>query len=209
MTTAPTSRRTSPAIMCSTLDEPSRQAPLLTVYGGKITTYRRLAEAAMARLGHFFERAPALDRADRRCRAAIFRPTVSTHRWRRRSAAGRFSPSRTRGGWCAPMARASSAFSATAQSMDDLGPRFCRRSDRRRGALSGRARMGAERRRRAVAAQQARPHGDAGRAHGARAIHCSLLAGKPAALMVYRILTAIVAICKHRFNRPDCACDRI
>jgi len=42
-----------------TLDEQSGVAPLLTVYGGKITTYRRLAEAAMARLSHFFHgRAP-------------------------------------------------------------------------------------------------------------------------------------------------------
>ncbi|MPZ57450.1 MAG: glycerol-3-phosphate dehydrogenase [Rhizobiales bacterium] len=36
------------------LDERFHEAPLLTVYGGKITTYRRLAEAAMGRLGHFF-----------------------------------------------------------------------------------------------------------------------------------------------------------
>ena len=35
-----------------TLDEQSRRAPLLTVYGGKITTYRRLAEEAIDRLGH-------------------------------------------------------------------------------------------------------------------------------------------------------------
>jgi glycerol-3-phosphate dehydrogenase len=41
------------------LDERFGVAPLLTVYGGKITTYRRLAEAAMARLAHFFQgRAP-------------------------------------------------------------------------------------------------------------------------------------------------------
>jgi glycerol-3-phosphate dehydrogenase len=33
-----------------TLDEPKGQAPLLTVYGGKITTCRRLAEAALDRL---------------------------------------------------------------------------------------------------------------------------------------------------------------
>jgi len=33
-----------------TLDRAGGQAPLLTVYGGKITTYRRLAEAAIARL---------------------------------------------------------------------------------------------------------------------------------------------------------------
>jgi glycerol-3-phosphate dehydrogenase len=38
------------------LDERSGEAPLLTVYGGKITTYRRLAEDAMAKLAHFFPR---------------------------------------------------------------------------------------------------------------------------------------------------------
>jgi glycerol-3-phosphate dehydrogenase len=37
------------------LDEPRREAPLLTVYGGKITTFRRLAEAAMDRLGHVLQ----------------------------------------------------------------------------------------------------------------------------------------------------------
>src|SRR5262249_60738061 len=36
------------------LDEGGGKAPLLTVYGGKITTYRRLAEAALARLGRYF-----------------------------------------------------------------------------------------------------------------------------------------------------------
>jgi glycerol-3-phosphate dehydrogenase len=36
------------------LDERFGEAPLLTVYGGKITTYRRLAEAALDRLAHFF-----------------------------------------------------------------------------------------------------------------------------------------------------------
>jgi len=36
------------------LDERHGAAPLLTIYGGKITTYRRLAEAAMAKIGHFF-----------------------------------------------------------------------------------------------------------------------------------------------------------
>jgi len=42
-----------------TLDERFREAPLLTVYGGKITTYRRLAEAVLARLRHFFHPRPA------------------------------------------------------------------------------------------------------------------------------------------------------
>jgi len=35
------------------LDRAEGKAPLLTVYGGKITTYRRLAEAAMARIGPY------------------------------------------------------------------------------------------------------------------------------------------------------------
>jgi glycerol-3-phosphate dehydrogenase len=34
------------------LDDPYGKAPLLTVYGGKITTYRRLAEEALAKLSH-------------------------------------------------------------------------------------------------------------------------------------------------------------
>jgi glycerol-3-phosphate dehydrogenase len=36
------------------LDRPHDAAPLLTVYGGKITTYRRLAEDALRRLAEFF-----------------------------------------------------------------------------------------------------------------------------------------------------------
>src|SRR5207248_11618705 len=36
------------------LDRPAGQAPLLTVYGGKITTYRRLAEVALKRLAPYF-----------------------------------------------------------------------------------------------------------------------------------------------------------
>jgi glycerol-3-phosphate dehydrogenase len=43
-----------------TLDE--REAPLLTVYGGKITTCRRLAEQAIDRLAHVVEAGPAWTR---------------------------------------------------------------------------------------------------------------------------------------------------
>jgi len=39
------------------LEGEHRHAPLLTVYGGKITTYRRLAEAALGKLAPFFRRA--------------------------------------------------------------------------------------------------------------------------------------------------------
>jgi glycerol-3-phosphate dehydrogenase len=41
-----------------TLDERFREAPVLTIYGGKITTARKLAEAALARLAHFFQLRP-------------------------------------------------------------------------------------------------------------------------------------------------------
>ena len=40
------------------LDTKFREATLLTIYGGKITTYRRLAEAAMARMTFFAARPP-------------------------------------------------------------------------------------------------------------------------------------------------------
>jgi glycerol-3-phosphate dehydrogenase len=39
------------------LDKPIGEAPLLTVYGGKLTTYRRLAEEALALLSRFFPHA--------------------------------------------------------------------------------------------------------------------------------------------------------
>jgi glycerol-3-phosphate dehydrogenase len=39
-------------------DRPYGEAPLLTVYGGKITTYRKLAEAALAAIGRYFAAAP-------------------------------------------------------------------------------------------------------------------------------------------------------
>jgi glycerol-3-phosphate dehydrogenase len=41
------------------LDEKPGEAPLLTIYGGKITTHRRLAEAAMDQIGKVFEARPA------------------------------------------------------------------------------------------------------------------------------------------------------
>jgi glycerol-3-phosphate dehydrogenase len=41
------------------LDKGAGKAPLLTVYGGKLTTYRRLAEDVLGRLAAFFPRAPA------------------------------------------------------------------------------------------------------------------------------------------------------
>jgi len=39
-------------------DAPAHQAPLLTVVGGKITTHRKLAEAAIDKIAHFFPARP-------------------------------------------------------------------------------------------------------------------------------------------------------
>src|SRR5262249_38072225 len=44
------------------LDSPAGQPPLLTVYGGKITTYRRLAEHALERLTEVIAVGPAWTR---------------------------------------------------------------------------------------------------------------------------------------------------
>ena len=41
------------------LDQRARLAPALTIYGGKITTYRRLAGAVLDKLGHFLPDTPA------------------------------------------------------------------------------------------------------------------------------------------------------
>jgi len=41
------------------LDKKSRMAPLLTIYGGKITTYRRLAEEVLTRVSTLFGTGPA------------------------------------------------------------------------------------------------------------------------------------------------------
>jgi glycerol-3-phosphate dehydrogenase len=56
-TTVRENRRTSPATI--SLMSMRRKAPLLTVYGGKITTYRRLAEQCLDRLRRFLPSGPA------------------------------------------------------------------------------------------------------------------------------------------------------
>jgi glycerol-3-phosphate dehydrogenase len=105
------------------LDDRSRQAPLLTVYGGKITTYRKLAETAMDKIGKFFVTRPAWT-ADSTLPGGNFPP-------------GEFYNvvAETIGRWpflSEPHARRLvrayglriEKILGEAQSMDDLGPRF-------------------------------------------------------------------------------------
>ena len=131
-------------------------APLLTVFGGKITTYRRLAEGALARLAPFFPaaggawtaRAPLPGRRlprrrgrrpDREPRGALSLPLPLLGR-----AAG--ARLRHRGGGAARRRRQRRRPRA----------RLRRDADRGRGALARRARVRPQRRRHPLAAQQAR-----------------------------------------------------
>jgi glycerol-3-phosphate dehydrogenase len=106
-----------------TLDASSREAPLLTVYGGKITTYRRLAEAAMARLGDFFEMRPPWTAGSTlpggEFPADGFHALVAEMigRWPFLSESTARRLARAYGRRCERIL-------GDAQSMDDLGPRF-------------------------------------------------------------------------------------
>ena len=106
------------------LDERYGEAPLLTVYGGKITTHRKLAEAAMARDRHVLRSAAAVDRRLHAAGRRLSARRLLSAGGRDRSAAGRFCRSRMRAAWCAPMAGALERILGEAQSMEDLGPRF-------------------------------------------------------------------------------------
>jgi glycerol-3-phosphate dehydrogenase len=106
-----------------TLDKPYGKAPLLTIYGGKITTYRRLAEAAMEKIGTYFSALPAWT-ADSHLPGGNFPPVQFYEQL-----------AETIGRWpflSEPHARRlTRAYGTrvdrvlgTAQSMQDLGPRF-------------------------------------------------------------------------------------
>ncbi len=127
------------------LDERYGEAPLLTVYGGKITTYRRLAEDALAKLAHFFPRSrpwtaqsplPGGDFLYDGI-ATLIERTQQTWRFLTADHARRLVP--------AYGTRVDRVLGA-AKSLDDLGMRLRRRSHRRRSALSDDEGMGADRR---------------------------------------------------------------
>jgi len=105
------------------LDKRDGQAPLLTIYGGKITTHRKLAEAAMAQIGHFFEAMPPWTATSRlpggEFPAEGFDALVSESitRWPFLSAP---HARRLAGAYGRRVER----FLKEAKSMDELGPRF-------------------------------------------------------------------------------------
>ena len=147
------SRRTRRATTCWRSTSAPALAPLLTVYGGKITTYRRLAEQALERLAPIVQGRAGLDREARTCRAAISPGTASRRWWPRPAPTWPFLDAElTRGGWCAPTARASTACSMHARRSGDLGPSFGADLSAAEVRYLMQRGMGAHRRRRAVAA---------------------------------------------------------
>ena len=83
-----------------TLDAREGEAPLLSVFGGKITTYRRLAEAALAKLDPHLPGWASPGPPAPRCPAGIF-PGTARRPWPRRCASASPSSRRGwRGGWC-------------------------------------------------------------------------------------------------------------
>ena len=59
------------------IDAPTAPPPMLSVFGGKITTYRKLAEHALEKLKPFFpQMGAAWTRSRRACPAAICRAPI-------------------------------------------------------------------------------------------------------------------------------------
>ena len=154
-------------------------APLLTVYGGKLTTFRRLAEDALARLAPFFPAGAGLDREQHLAGRRL--------RFRRRDGAHRAHAS--------PMAvSAQRACRAARRRLWDSGRRDLaigktaggsrrlawRRSHRGRSALSDGERMGTNRGRCPVAPLETRLAPDAKRARRLGAIHGGTIDPHPA-----------------------------
>jgi len=105
------------------LDQSEDEAPLLTIYGGKITTHRKLAEAALARIGHYFEAGPPWT-AGSRLPGGEFAPdeldavlSETKARWPFLSAVHAQRLVRSYG-------RRIERFLEDAESMDELGPCF-------------------------------------------------------------------------------------
>jgi glycerol-3-phosphate dehydrogenase len=148
------------------LDAAAAAAPLLSVYGGKLTTFRRLAEDALSALARYLPRTrrwtagSTLPGGDFACDgiAALVERTLRQWPFLRKEHAERL---------VGAYDRILQGRKADGGSRRPAG----RRSDRRRGALSDRPRSGADRRRCALAPVEARPAIFAERACRLGAVH--------------------------------------
>jgi glycerol-3-phosphate dehydrogenase len=98
-------------------------APLLTIYGGKITTHRKLAEAALARIGHFFGARPPWT-AGSKLPGGEFDPEQFDAEVANTMARWPFLPVSHAQRLVRAYGRRAERFLTEAKSADDLGPRF-------------------------------------------------------------------------------------
>ena len=98
-------------------------APLLTIYGGKITTHRKLAEAALARIGHFFGARPRWT-AGSKLPGGEFDPEQFDAEVAKTMARWPFLPVSHAQRLVQAYGRRAERFLTEAKSADDLGPRF-------------------------------------------------------------------------------------
>jgi glycerol-3-phosphate dehydrogenase len=98
-------------------------APLLTIYGGKITTHRKLGEAALARVGHFFGARPRWT-AGSKLPGGEFDPEQFDAEVAKTMARWPFLPVSHAQRLVQAYGRRAERFLTEAKSADDLGPRF-------------------------------------------------------------------------------------
>jgi glycerol-3-phosphate dehydrogenase len=105
------------------LDAGPDVAPLLNIYGGKITTYRRLAEAALTKLSHVFDIGPAWTAGAPLPGGDLKGKTIADFalRFSREHA---FLPTSLANRLVAAYGTRAVDLVADARSLDDLGPRF-------------------------------------------------------------------------------------
>jgi glycerol-3-phosphate dehydrogenase len=113
----------SPRDGAMTLDYGRGKAPLITVFGGDVTTSRLRAERAVSKLTPFYPMS-ARWTAKAPLPAAILPGTVLTTRSTRCATAGGFSARTRRGVWSRPTGRTPRRSSAKPESAGDLGPAF-------------------------------------------------------------------------------------
>ena len=155
------------------LESNTEAAPLLSVWGGKITTFRKLAEEAADEVGRMLgEAAQRVDRARASWPAATSRPGSARHSGPTPTSIASWCEARKRYPWMAESAVA--APGARLRQPHRSSPRRhrwptwaprSRRACTRPSSTTCSERVGVQRRRRAVAAQQAGPalHGAAAR----------------------------------------------
>jgi len=146
------------------------KAPLLTMFGGDITTARLRAEQAVSRLRRFIRCRRAGPRR-RRCRAAIFAWARFDRQVELARARWRFLDDGQAQRLVAAYGTRLAMVARRRRSRAELGPAFGPELTRGRGALSDGKGVGALSGRHSVAALETRPHPAAGRSRGAGRVH--------------------------------------